>query len=482
MVKTRYLGVIHHPAIGIRIPEIFLEGILTSYKKNNVAGGLMLSFGRETAPEGVINAPPGKYEITRGHTGTSIKKYQTLAALKSEEKNVIVEIEADHLIIIGSSNKAVQRIAGVHLNQEISEEELNKSIEYNMMCIDEAIETGYVNVYTVDSSDLFNLQVESMSEKELSEQFETKCSNKMIIDDYVNKEFFFKSISGDELYLIYNENDVMKLELKFRKSLQVNKIIFDYIKKHMKRPFGFEISLDETIELTQENELHFYLEEWKKLGGEVGFIAPNIGFKKRQDYMGNISDLRRRVEWLSTIAKKYNTILSIHSGSGTTPYSGKGPHTYDVLLKGTDNSLKYKISGVYYELLLELLEKQPEKSRAKNLFNQIFNEVLKFLDDQIDQNTNFATDLLKTQIDNYYKDRNKTGEHYQVRADFFRFNSYLALNFRNKKGERYIRDALINLYLTDQKFKNLIDYEVEQLTTRLIVGLNFSNNIRLIQK
>ncbi|MEM3573441.1 MAG: hypothetical protein QXJ62_04330, partial [Nitrososphaeria archaeon] len=42
MIETpRYLGPIPHPAIGVRMPKIFLEGILTAFKERNTAGGLM---------------------------------------------------------------------------------------------------------------------------------------------------------------------------------------------------------------------------------------------------------------------------------------------------------------------------------------------------------------------------------------------------------------------------------------------------------
>ncbi|RLE96617.1 MAG: hypothetical protein DRJ96_06095, partial [Thermoprotei archaeon] len=107
-----YLGPLPHPAVGIRIPEVLLEGILEAYKLRNTAGGLMLSYGRETAPEWVIDAPPGEYEITMGHTGTSIRRYLTLGAEAARRKGVIVEMEADHLTITTSSARAVKRISG----------------------------------------------------------------------------------------------------------------------------------------------------------------------------------------------------------------------------------------------------------------------------------------------------------------------------------------------------------------------------------
>jgi len=102
-----YLGSLARPAVGIRIPEILLNGILEACKKRNVAIGFSLSFGRETAPEYVINAAPGKYPIVMGHTGTSITKYALMAAQAAREKGVPVEIEAGHVMIAGSAAEAV---------------------------------------------------------------------------------------------------------------------------------------------------------------------------------------------------------------------------------------------------------------------------------------------------------------------------------------------------------------------------------------
>lgn len=477
----RYLGPLRHPAIGIRIPEIFLTGILRAYKRRSVAGGLMLSFGRETATERVINAPQGMYEITMGHTGTSIKKYMTMSAEDASKEGVIIEIEADHLIIVGSSAKAVKRIAGIHEETRITPEELERSIAYNREEIDEAVSTGVVNAFTTDTSDLIDHRAETWNDKLVQERFEESFSAKEkreFHDRYVGREFIFPSINGGSYKYCLSNLQLMRLALKFKESIRVNREIYDYIKEKMNSPFGFEISLDETTEKTRDEEILFYLSEWKSSGAHADFVAPNIGFKKRQDFNGNLKELEALVARQAAIARYFGALLSIHSGSGTTPHSGKGSGTYRALLNATGGNLKYKISGVYFELLLELLASFPSGSKERELYNNIFDAVYEYLCGELERGGSLASEILRKQIEGYERGIIRgTRKRRNPRATFFRFNSFLALNLRDAGGRRYFRDALVTLYRDDTKFHELVDHEVEKLTLRLIDGLKFVNNI-----
>jgi hypothetical protein len=483
---TRYLGPIPHPYTGIRIPEILLKGILKSYKKHRVVGGLGLSFGRETAPEQVINAPPSKYEITQGHTGTSIKKYLTRGSKAASKAKILVEMEADHLIIVASSAKAVKRIAGVYEESKLSPEQLEKSIAYNKVEVDEAISTGCINAFTIDASDLFDQAVEKLNEKEIKEKFKRMFSEKEreeIVSRYLEREFSFYGVRNQCHKYKLDKLEVMKLSLKFKESIRVTKEIYEYIKNKMKESFGFEISLDETYEKTREEELLFYLNEWKLGGGTLDFVAPNIGFKKRKDFRRSLDELEERVEKLAAIAKAYKTLLSIHSGSGTTPYSGKGRRTYKALSEATGGKLKYKISGVYIELVFEILASFPTGSAERRLYERIFDEVYSYLLDQVEKKGKLTSKLLRDQLKGYKKAvEERKSKLRDSRASFFRFNSYLALNFRDKKGRRYFRDKIVGLYRTNKGFREGVDREVEKLTSRLIKGLDFVNNEKLAPK
>ena len=168
---SNYLGRRHHPALGIRIPEIVLPGIINALQKHRCAAGLMLSFGRETAPEEIIQAPPGRYEITLGHTGTSIRKYLTTGARAARAAVVPVEMEADHLIITVSSAQAVKRIEGVKNLKLVGQAALEKSLRYNLQALDEAAATNAVRAFTTDTSDLFDESAERLRGTALTKAF-----------------------------------------------------------------------------------------------------------------------------------------------------------------------------------------------------------------------------------------------------------------------------------------------------------------------
>jgi len=478
MKGPRYLGVIRHPAIGIRIPEIFLTGILRAYKKRNVAGGLMLSFGRETAPESVIEAAPGVFEITRGHTGTSIRKYITMGAEAAQREGVTVEIEADHIMVISSSARAVKRIAGVHEEEKAtSEEELNESMQYNALAIDEALSTDLINCFMVDTSDLFDEAATSMDEAKLRSEFEGARTSTELMSRYSDRTFDFRGREGFSLK--FTETEVMRLALRYGRSIDVGGQIYNYIVERIGRPFGFEISLDEAKGETKEKDLLFYLNEWRSSGRHVDFVAPNIGFKKRTDFHGDLRRLERRVSRHSEISRSYGALLSIHSGSGTTPHSGKGRGTYRALLRGSGGGLKYKISGVYYELLLQVLASSPPRSKERALYNQIFDAVLEFLEGQVAERGPLASKLLEGQLAAYRRGvREGRVERRDPRTTFFRFNSYLALALRDGRGRRYIREGLVGLYERGPTIRRKVDAEAERLTLRLLDGLRFGDNIR----
>ncbi len=476
------LGVLKHPAIGIRIPELFLPGILGAYKQRNVAGELMLSFGRETAPEKVIRAKPGVWEITRGHTGTSIKKYMTLGAREAQKAGVTVEIEADHLIVIGSSTAAVQRIAGYHAEARISPEELKKSLEYNRMAVDEAVATGLVGCFTTDTSDLFWLEADRLSDDRVrrlfAERFKPEAAKKLL-RRYRTKRTF-RAPGGKSVSVTISPLQAMRMALKFHHSLKINAQVYRYCKKKLgRKPFSFEISLDETADTTSPRETLFYLTEWKAMGLPCHYFAPNIGFEKRADYKGDMTELEKRTRQHHAIAQSVSgALLSIHSGSGTTPYSGKGKNTYEAILAATGGQVKYKISGVYYELLLELLAALPPRSEGRKLYNHIFDAVLKLVKAEVRQGGPLAQPLLIQQLNKYARQvaRNPKKKR-DSRADFFRFNSYLALNMRDGKGKRYFRDALVQYVKGDKVFRAQFDEQVKALTLRLIDGMHFADNL-----
>lgn len=483
MIETpRYLGPIPHPAIGVRMPKIFLEGILTAFKERNTAGGLMLSYGRETAPQYVINSKPGTYNITLGHTGVSIKEYIMESVYAARKKDVVVEIEADHLVI-GSSLQAIQRLYEARESPSLDNEIIESSMEYNRRTIDEAIETGYVNTFTIDATSLIDYKVMEYPEEKVYELFEERIKEgKELLRKYADKNLLFNWINGKLYKVNFTEVEVMKIALAFNKNLKATKQLYSYIEKKMdEKPFGFEIALDE-IPFYTGKELALYLDMWKSMGTHVDFIAPYIGFRKREDYTGSLEELENRLSFLSAIAHGYGCMLSIHSGSGLTPYTGKGEGVYNSILRSTGGRVKYKISGIYFELLLELLANSKE-TRNRMVFEKIFDDVKTYIEEQIKQGTSFASEGLKEKYSMYLENfRKGLYKERDSRTDFFRHYSFIALNLRDSLGKRYLKETLENLYQNDQELKTLVDQEVKALTLRLIDSLKYSNNIQNILK
>lgn len=479
METPRYLGIVAHPAIGIRLPDILLEGILTAFKRSRTTGTLMLSYGRETAPQWVIDAPSNTYEITMGHTGTSIREYLTKGAEKAREKNVLVEMEADHLTVTSSTVRAVKRISGVKEYYLMSDDEISKALDYIKSEIDEAISTKVINFFTIDTCELIDYNLDKISEDEVKRRFEEtfdEDKRKELLKRF-KRRWFFIGASGRSFEIKFTDIDLMRLALKYRKSIEVTKEIFDYIKEKISWPFGIEVAFDETPYLTNEKDLLFYLIGLENIGIHADYIAPNVGFEKKQDYRGDLKILERRLEKLAAIARANGTMLCFHSGSGSSPYSGKGVGTYEAILRATNGDIKYKVSGVYIELIFEIMASFPIGTKPRILYEEIFDAVYDYLLSEIEKHGPLYSDVLEKQIRSYTQ---ALSDGKILRRDphteFFRYYSFIALNLRENNVRKY-RNELIELYQSDKRFREVVDKEVESLTLRLIDGLKFRNNI-----
>lgn len=477
-----WLGVVRHPSTGIRMPELFLPGILSAYRMRNVAGTLSLSFGRETAPTQVIQAKPGLWEITRGHTGTSIREYMSKGAQAAQRAGVAVELEADHLIITGAHASALRRLAGHHEHHQITPQEVLKSLDYYRMCIDEAAQVGGVACFTIDASGLYWRPARRLARDAVEDLFAQRFSPdeaSAMLGRY-HKRFRFSAPGGREVRVFISRLQAMRLALMFRTSLEASKRVYDYCRQALgNRPFSWEIALDETPQVTAPRETLWYLTEWKAMGLPCHYLGPNLGFAKRVDYEGDLGLLERRVRQQHAIARGVaGALLSIHSGDGANPYSGKGLGVYEAILAGTGGNVKFKISDVYYELLMEMLGPLPPRSEGRKLYERIFDEVEGFVRHEVATRGALITPLLVKQLDEYDEDiRRDLALRRHPRTQFFRFNAFLALNMRDASGKRYLREALIRYVKRDVDFRARFNQEVEALTLRLIDGLQLANNL-----
>lgn len=467
----QYLGKFPHLSVGVRLPEVFLEGILTGFKLRNSAGGVMLSFHRETAPEKVINAPSGIYEITRGHTGTSIKRYIELSVLKAKEKGVVVEVEADH-VSVSVSSEAVKRISGGGTHRVLSDFEVESALKYIEEEVLEATTTGNINFYTIDTCDLIDHSVDTLSKDEIETRFKDMFGSSDVATRYTNIDV---TIGG--LTLKFSEEDVKRLSLKLLKSIEVAEKIYHVIKNLTPWRFGVEIAFDETPSVTKPEELFFVLNELKNRGIPVDFIAPNVGFLKREDYTGSLNLLYNSVKLLAEIATRFNTYLSFHSGSGSNPYSMKGTGVHETIRRATNGFFKYKVSGVYYELLMHIMSRYPSP-RVQRLFEEVYDSIIEFLEKQVQEKGELYDKVLEGRLEEY-RQRASTGRYRNVEAAVFRYYSFLALNLR-RDGQRYFRESIVQLYQENEDFRKKVDKELSSFTVALIDSLGFNDNIRYL--
>ncbi|MEM2740270.1 MAG: tagaturonate epimerase family protein [Candidatus Bathyarchaeia archaeon] len=482
----RYIGSLPHPAFGIRIPDIVLPGILRSLKEHRAAAGLMLSFGRETAPRYVVDAAPGLYHVTTGHTGTSITEYIEKASSYAAKEEVIVEIEADHLIVGATTAEAVSRIIGAGRVSERRSDIVEASLKYNLSEVDEAVETSRINAFTVDACSLIDFLADNLSGYELDRRFEEAIpeSNDRVrlIEEYAGRSLVFPWIDGRCYRIEFTVDDVKKLTVKYIDSLKATWRIYSYINGKMEgKPFGFEIAFDETPMITSAKDLYYYMKEWRRMGGHAEFIAPNIGFEKRMDYRGDIAELRSRVSMLAAIAYSLGSTLSIHSTSGFTPSSMKGAGVYETLRLATGGRIKTKISGIYYELLLEILYSSPPGSRRRRIYDELFDTVVDYLEnEEKSRGPLYSVELVEKLNDYRHSVREGRIRERDPLSMLAKSYLFLALNIRDEKGRRYIRDAIIELYEEDAEFRRIYDLGVVSITDSIIEKFGFQDNVKLL--
>ncbi len=474
----RYLGPIPHPAIGIRLPDIVVPPVLKAFRTRNVAGTLMLSYHRETAPEKIISEAK---DLLRGHTGTSIEEYITKATSYADYYGVIIEVEADHVSLMASPERAIKRIAGGGFEYGLTEEEIIESLRYIEEEFKEASRAGGVDFVTIDTCELIDLRADKLSDEEIISLYEDKIESdyrKELEKTYVGKKFYIISDSGSIYVLKYNKQDIARLALKYVESIKYVLKIYELARKYFtEREFGVEVALDELPVETNPKDLFFYIRELDRLGLRIDFIAPNVGFKKREDYSGDLNVLASTIDKLHSIARNLGALLSFHSGSGAHPFSDKGYGVWDTIRYVTNGMVKYKVSGVYIQLLLEVMSRFPQGTSPRRLYEEIFDAVLDKVREYVKLKTGLYSPHLEEMLKNY-EELIKTDKRYErnPRADFFRHYFFLFQAIIDEKGNRYLRDKVLELYNENKELREEYAREAYELTLRIINKLGFENN------
>ncbi len=475
-MSSMYLGKLPRPAYGIRLPDIVAPALLKSFKNLGVLGTLMLSYHRETAPRRVIESTDPKY-FYFGHTGTSIDEYITKARSYAEELSIPVEIEADHVSIMGSVERAIKRIAGAGFEAGLSEAEIQASLSYIEEEFREVSKVGGVDFVTIDTCELVDLRVDEMSDSEAVAEYENRIepeARRELEARYLDKVFTFLG-SDRVIRFRISRAELARLSLKYLKSIEYVARIVEIVEKYNGREFGIEVALDELPQVTRAKEAFFYINELLARGIHVDFVAPNIGFAKREDYRGDLYQLFERVRNLHTVLSSLGAYISIHSGSGAHPYSDKGFGVWQVLRKATSGALKYKMSGVLIQLLLEVMARFPPGSRPRRLYEEIFDAVVQHLKKELDSGRGLASPALEKMLGEYEEEASR-GRARDPRSEVFRHYFFVFQTLRDEKGRRWLRDAVLELYREDEEFRKAYEREVLDLVERQCRALGYIGN------
>jgi len=443
------------PRLGLGVRMLFtLPFLLKALNQVKAVSDFQLSAGREFSLTKVVSSAPGAHPEWLGHTGLDASTlYGTIAKECFKFGLSLYGTEIDHLIVTDKPEEAISRIRRTSADQASTtsvcsgmEAALRESIEYNRQVIDEATRTGFVKGMTIDTSALLRSEFDDMTKwtgqslrDEFEEQFSKEDREAVMGRYHPGEPFQLKANSGDDmLHLTFSEEDVMRLALKFAPSLLVNKELFNHMSNAMRgKTFAFEPSLDETSKLTTSKELFFYLSESRQMGMPANLVAPNVGFRKRENYEGDLSELHRQVRELSMVASYFDAILDFHSGSD------KSPQVYRTISRACHGKLKLKMSGVYQLLYFETLASFPRGTKERRLFEQIWHYTLRYAK----QKANEGDATAKRQVEQIRKKmtgarRGRTRYHPNPKDDFFRYYSFIAVAAKRKNGRYVFRNSL----------------------------------------
>lgn len=434
----------------------------------------MLSFNRETAPESYIKSLDPRH-LYLGHTGTSIREYIEKARGYSELFSIPVEVEADHVSIMGSVERALKKIAGVPVEEPLSETDIQFSLNYIEEEFKEVAKVGGVDFITIDTCELIDYSIDKLDDNKVLALYESSVEQDVrreLERNYVDKTFSFLS-TDRHITVRFKRVDVARVVLKYMRSLEYAVKVYELAKKYIRSPFGVEVAFDETPHKSGVKDVVFYVLELKRRGIDVDFLAPNIGYKKREDYDKDLRELYEDLRNFATVLGSLGVYISIHSGSGHNPYSDKGFGVWRTVGAATNGNVKYKMSGVLIQLLLEVMHRMPPGSKPRRLYEEIYQVVIDHLRKVVENKGTLYSRELETLLEKY----EKQNQVYNPRADVFRHYFYIFQAIRDSQGNRTYRDALLQLYSEDQELRKTYEREVGELIERLAASLNYVGNL-----
>ena len=174
-----------------------------------------------------------------------------------------------------------------------------------------------------------------------------------------------------ELELQFDDAVLQKLEQTYAGALQLTSDVMERAIRPAGREIDFELSVDETDELTSP-EAHYYItNELRNAGVTITSLAPRfVGeFHKAVDYIGCVDEFRAQLRRHVQVADCFGHKISLHSAS--EKYS-----VFPVLAQETKGRCHVKTSGTSW---LEVVECIAKKDAA--LYRDMHTSALKNLDE-----------------------------------------------------------------------------------------------------
>jgi hypothetical protein len=469
------------PRLGLGVRMLFaLPPLLQAIEKVKCLADFQLSAGREFSLKEVVEAAPGTYPEWLGHTGLDAATlYGSIARECFKFGRDVYGAEIDHAIVSPEPSAAISRIRSKTIIQPTHEPNtarIEESMAYNYRIIEEATGTGFVSGITTDTSALFREEVDDLTSwpnARIRVEYETivPVNERNLIEQFFHPglphEFSDPATNGT-IELTFTQDELMRLEVKFYDSLLANKKLYEHMTKAMGRAFTFEISLDEAYKsLTTEKELFFYLAESDRMGMKAHLIAPNIGFRKREDYVESLVELEHRVHKLSVIAAHFDAILDFHSGSD------KRLEVYRTLSKATGGKLKLKMAGIFQLLYFETLASFGLRTVERKLFQRMWKYTLDYARRKANEGDETARRMLReARVDT----PSAPGLKFKVgpRDEFFRHYSFITVAAKNSLGHYIFRDELYKIAEKTEVAKRY-NRRVIKLTTQVSKALGLED-------
>ncbi|MGQ9682502.1 MAG: tagaturonate epimerase family protein [Anaerolineae bacterium] len=244
--------------------------------------------------------------------------------------------DADHAIVVGHD-----------------EESLHASLAFNKLAMAES--RDYTK-FTVDNSHLFGFPVALSAAEE-----------RRVRQAFGGRSFTIANILPNQpsLHFSYVQDEALRLARKYWQACSVHRELYEHaLAIRAGQPFDYELSLDETPDITPPRDLLFYLVLLHDVMGlpprAVASAGPNIGFIKRHDYEGDLQrDLWPQVNACASILQNFGAMLSVHSADGVRAATGKGAGVDAVLASATGGRAELKVADVYQEVLWQVLADSP---------------------------------------------------------------------------------------------------------------------------